>query len=552
MLDGGWYINGKQVRQFEESFAAFCSVKHAVGVGNGTDAIEVALRALGIGKGGLVFTVSHTAVATVAAIECAGATPVLVDVDPVTYTMSPESLAKALEAARAGRYPGKPAAVLPVHLYGCCADLDAIRAVAGDLPLIEDCAQAHGAAYKGRPAGSTGIAGTFSFYPTKNLGAVGDGGCVVTSDDALAERIRSVREYGWRTHYLSSEPGINTRLDELQAAFLNVLLPELPAGAPSGCLPGQRGARAGRPARYRGAHAAHPQPAHVSRTLRGRRRCRRRSRPRCRFLSDQGACMSSDTSGKPTITGLVLTYNGERLLGKCLESLAFCDAVIVVDSFSSDATESIAREHGATFVQHPWSGALPQFEYALGLVETDWVVSLDQDEICSEPLRDAILAALPGAPADLCGFTPARRSWYYDRFLKHSGWYPDRLLRVFRRNGVHFTQSGAHEHIDPNGRTRELDGDILHYPYKHFREHLDKINSYAQQGADDLAARGKKGGLALGVLHGIGRFLRIYLLKKGFLDGKAGFINAVHGAFYAFLKYVRVDEGNWGFPYNHR
>ncbi len=103
------------------------------------------------------------------------------------------------------------------------------------------------------------------------------------------------------------------------------------------------------------------------------------------------------------------------------------------------------------------------------------------------------LAALPGAPADLCGFTPARRSWYYDRFLKHSGWYPDRLLRVFRRNGVHFTQSGAHEHIDPNGRTRELDGDILHYPYKHFREHLDKINSYAQQGADDLAARGKKG-----------------------------------------------------------
>jgi len=130
--------------------------------------------------------------------------------------------------------------------------------------------------------------------------------------------------------------------------------------------------------------------------------------------------------------------------------------------------------------------------------------------------------------------------------------YPDRLLRVFRRSGVHFTQSGAHEHIDPNGRTQELDGDILHYPYKDFREHLDKINSYAQQGADDLAARGKKGGLALGVLHGIGRFLRIYLLKKGFLDGKAGFINAVHGAFYAFLKYVRVDEGNWGFPYNHR
>ena len=229
VLDGGWYINGKQVRQFEENFAAFCSARHAVSVGNGTDAIEAALRALGIGRGDLVFTVSHTAVATVAAVECAGATPVLVDVDPATYTMSPESLEKTLAAARGGHYPGKPAAVLPVHLYGCCADLDALLSVARGLPLIEDCAQAHGAAYKGRPAGSTGIAGTFSFYPTKNLGAVGDGGCVVTSDGALAERLRSVREYGWRTHYLSSEPGINTRLDELQAAFLNVLLPDLPA-----------------------------------------------------------------------------------------------------------------------------------------------------------------------------------------------------------------------------------------------------------------------------------------------------------------------------------
>ena len=227
VLDSGWYVNGSHVRQFEEHFAAFCSVRHAVGVGNGTDAIEVALRALGIGRGDLVFTVSHTAVATVAAIECAGATPVLVDIDPATYTMDPESLQDALEAARSGRYPGRPAAVIPVHLYGCCADLDAIRSVAGDLPIIEDCAQAHGAVYKGRVAGSTGRCGTFSFYPTKNLGAVGDGGCVVTSDDELAARVRSVREYGWRTHYLSSEQGINSRLDELQAAFLDVLLPGL-------------------------------------------------------------------------------------------------------------------------------------------------------------------------------------------------------------------------------------------------------------------------------------------------------------------------------------
>ncbi|MEG2140806.1 MAG: glycosyltransferase family 2 protein, partial [Bilophila sp.] len=217
-------------------------------------------------------------------------------------------------------------------------------------------------------------------------------------------------------------------------------------------------------------------------------------------------------SDRPTITGLVLTYNGARILHTCLESLAFCDVILVVDSFSTDGTERIACEHGATFVQHPWSGALPQFDYALSLVHTDWIVSLDQDEVCSEQLREALLTAIPSASSSCCGYYVPRRSWYYDRFLKHSGWYPDRLLRVFRQGGVRFTQSGAHEHIDPTGATEQLSGDILHYPYAHFREHLDKINSYAQQGADDLAARGKSGGVCLGLLHGLGRFLRIYLL----------------------------------------
>ncbi|MEG1610111.1 MAG: DegT/DnrJ/EryC1/StrS family aminotransferase [Bilophila sp.] len=228
VLDSGWYINGTQVRQFEAAFASFCKASSGVGTGNGTDAIELALRALGIGAGDLVFTVSHTAVATVAAVERAGAVPVLVDVDPLTYTMCPQSLEKALAAARQGVYPGKPAAILPVHLYGCCADMDALLAVAQGLPIIEDCAQAHGALYKGKPVGSLGIAGTFSFYPTKNLGTCGDGGCVVTSDAALADRLRSIREYGWKERYLSDVPGINTRLDELHAALLNVLLPELP------------------------------------------------------------------------------------------------------------------------------------------------------------------------------------------------------------------------------------------------------------------------------------------------------------------------------------
>ena len=232
----------------------------------------------------------------------------------------------------------------------------------------------------------------------------------------------------------------------------------------------------------------------------------------------------------PTITGLILTYNGERLLDRCLASLSFCDRVLVVDSFSTDGTERIARERGAAFVRRAWEGPGPQFRYALDLIDadyaSDWIVSLDQDEICTPELRESILKAV-AAPAD-------------------------HLLRCFRRGAMRVSVSGAHYSFHPQGPTGTLTGDILHYPYSSFREHLDKINSYAQQGAEALASRGKHGGIALGLLHGFGRFLRIYLLKKGFLDGRAGFINAAHGAFYAFLKYVRVDEGNWGYPYNHR
>ena len=255
-----------------------------------------------------------------------------------------------------------------------------------------------------------------------------------------------------------------------------------------------------------------------------------------------------------SLTGLVLTYNGERLLGQCLASLSFCDRILVVDSFSTDRTEAIAREAGCLFVQYKWEGPARQFARAfeeLDALGAEWVVSLDQDELCTRQLREAVLAATQSAPATCAGFRVPRRSWYYDRFLTHSGWYPDRLLRVFRHGRMEVRVSGAHYSFHPLGDTRDLEGDILHYPYSSFREHLDKINSYAQQGADDLAARGKRGGILAGLLHGFGRFLRIYVLKRGFLDGRAGFINAAHGAFYAFLKYVRVNEGNWGSPYNH-
>src|ERR1700730_7336590 len=227
VLNGGLYILGREVEAFEAAFAEFIGVAHAVGCASGTDAIELALRACGIGAGDLVFTVSHTAVATVAAIERAGATPVLVDVEPGRYTMAPRELSRVLQRPP----PGRPAAILPVHIYGQSADLSALSEIsrAHGLRLIEDCAQSHGALYCGRPTGSFGDIGCFSFYPTKNLGALGDGGMVVTNQPDLAATLREIREYGWRERYVSARVGIISRLDPIQAAILGVKLTTLAA-----------------------------------------------------------------------------------------------------------------------------------------------------------------------------------------------------------------------------------------------------------------------------------------------------------------------------------
>ena len=222
VLQSGSYILGREVEAFEEAFAAYVGVPHAIGVGNGTDALELALRAAGVIPGDLVFTVSHTAVATVAAIELAGGTPVFVDIDPGTYTMDPGSLTTALKHAPKGR----PKAVIPVHLYGQPADMPAILELARQhgLMVIEDCAQSLGATLEGRKIGSWGDMAAFSFYPTKNLGALGDGGMVTARDVELAEEVRSLRQYGWQQQHISDIPGRNSRLDELQAAILRAKL----------------------------------------------------------------------------------------------------------------------------------------------------------------------------------------------------------------------------------------------------------------------------------------------------------------------------------------
>jgi dTDP-3-amino-3,4,6-trideoxy-alpha-D-glucose transaminase len=223
VMAGGWYILGPETRAFEAEFAAFCGVGHAVGVASGTEALHLALVALGIGRGDEVITVANAGVPGTVAILQAGATPVFVEVDQHSFNLDPA----ALEAAITPR----TRAIMPVHLYGRMAEMTPILTVAEQhgLPVIEDCAQAHGATYRGWAAGSMGACGCFSFYPTKNLGALGDGGMIVTDDAALAERLRRLRQYGWERKYYSAEPGgINSRLDEVQAALLRVKLQHLP------------------------------------------------------------------------------------------------------------------------------------------------------------------------------------------------------------------------------------------------------------------------------------------------------------------------------------
>ena len=232
-LESRWYVLGAQVRAFETEFAQFLApaksgAPQSVGVASGTDALQLALRALEIGPGDVVFAPSHTAVATATAIDLVGATPYFVDIDPRCYTLDARDLERAIAQARANN-AGRLRAVVAVHLYGQAANLSALMPIAREngLALIEDCAQSHGATHHGAMTGTWGEAAEFSFYPTKNLGALGDAGAVVSTNAEIAERARLLREYGWKERYVSHLRGMNSRLDELQAAILRVKLPHL-------------------------------------------------------------------------------------------------------------------------------------------------------------------------------------------------------------------------------------------------------------------------------------------------------------------------------------
>lgn len=228
VIDSGWYVLGPQTEAFEQEFASAVGVAHCIGVGNGTDALEVALLALGVQAGDTVVTVANAGMYASAAIVKIGARPLFADVEPLDLLMSEATLRCALD-----RHHGAVSAVVITHLFGQLADIEPVVALCTSrgIPVVEDCAQAAGTHRDGRAAGSFGAIATYSFYPTKNLGALGDGGAIVTDDDALEQRARHLRQYGWdRKYHAATAGGRNTRLDEIQAAVLRMRLPHLAAG----------------------------------------------------------------------------------------------------------------------------------------------------------------------------------------------------------------------------------------------------------------------------------------------------------------------------------
>jgi dTDP-4-amino-4,6-dideoxygalactose transaminase len=227
IIESGWYIRGAACRRFEEEFAAYCGVQHCIGVGNGLDALTLILRAWqhldAVQPGDEVIVPANTYIASILAIIHAGLTPILVEPQESTFNLDPQEVERAISP--------RTRVIMPVHLYGQCVDMDPLRKLAHDyrLLIVEDAAQAHGALYRGALAGSLGDAAGFSFYPTKNLGALGDGGAVTTNDAALADCVRTLANYGARTKYENEVTGINSRLDEVQAAILSVKLARLDA-----------------------------------------------------------------------------------------------------------------------------------------------------------------------------------------------------------------------------------------------------------------------------------------------------------------------------------
>jgi glycosyltransferase involved in cell wall biosynthesis len=239
----------------------------------------------------------------------------------------------------------------------------------------------------------------------------------------------------------------------------------------------------------------------------------------------------------PRLSAIIITKDEAANIGDCLDSLAFCDERIVVDAASSDGTMMIAKQKGARVATHGWKGFGPQKNYALSLATGDWVLSIDADERVSPELAQEIRKAVDEGRAD--GFELSRRSSFCGRMMRHSGWFPDRVLRLFRREKARFTDDVVHERVVCDGPVARLKEPLLHYPVARLEDAIRRIDQYSTLGAEQLAASGRKISVFSGVMHGVGTFLRVYLLKLGFLDGAAGFMLAVanaEGAYYRYMK----------------
>lgn len=244
---------------------------------------------------------------------------------------------------------------------------------------------------------------------------------------------------------------------------------------------------------------------------------------------------------RPKLSVCVVAMDEEAKIADCLRSADFADDFVVVDSHSKDRTREIAASLGARVVERDWPGHVEQKNFALSQAAHDWVLCLDADERVSPELRASVLGALERADLP-AGFEVPRRTWYLGRWIRHGGWYPDRKLRLFRRSAGGWTGRNPHDRVEVTGRVERLDGDLLHLSYDSLSDHLRTIDSFTTIAAREKRAAGERAGLADLVLRPFGKFLRMYVLKLGLLDGLPGFVIAVSGAYYVFLKYAKLRE----------
>ena len=243
----------------------------------------------------------------------------------------------------------------------------------------------------------------------------------------------------------------------------------------------------------------------------------------------------------PSVSALVICRDEERHIAECLESVAWCDEIVVVDSGSSDRTLEIARKRATRVLQRDWTGIADQKNFALAQASGDWVLNLDADERCTPALRDAALAAIRSDPPQ-AGFEVRRHALYLGRWIDHGGWYPDWKLRVFRRGRARFSSHGPHDRVAADGPVGRLDAEILHLTYGDFAEHLRTVQRFSDEVAGEWAAAGRRFSLARALAHPPVKFFECWLWKQGFRDGWPGFVIAATSAFYVFAKHVKLQE----------